>query len=85
MVEYGYKLEKINTKLVSYLECLEAGRSTTKVVERRRKPLSMLLKNIVRKGLNSNSWKRKQRALRTTFGCQLCRIPLCKETTRRLI
>ena len=54
MVKYGYKLEKINTKLISCLECLEVGRSTTKVVERRRKPLSKLLKNIVKKGLNSN-------------------------------
>jgi hypothetical protein len=78
-VTHGYKPEKINTKPISCSECLEVGRSTTKVVERRREPLSKLSKNIVRKGLNSNGWKRKQRAPRTTFGCQLCQIPLCKE------
>jgi len=78
-VEYRYKLDKINTKLISYSECLEAGRSSTKVVEGRRKPLSELLRNTVRKDPNNRGWKRKQRALRIMFGCRLCQIPLCKE------
>jgi hypothetical protein len=49
VVEHGYKLEKINTKHIACLACLEAGRKALKKVISRRKPLAELLKNTVRK------------------------------------
>ena len=69
VVEHGYKLEKINTKHIACLACLEVGRKALKKVILRRKPLIELLKNIVRKLNNKGNWKRPERALRTYFGC----------------
>ena len=52
-VEHGYKLKKINIQLTSCLEYLEVSKSSIKVIEGRRKPLSELLRNAVRKDPNN--------------------------------
>ena len=78
-MEHGYKPEKINTKHIACLACLEAERKALKEVISRRKPLAELLKNTVRKSKNKGNWERPQRTPRTRFGCRLCRILLCKE------
>ena len=45
---------------------------------------SYLSPNTVRKPLDSKDWKRPRRALRTLFGCRICKIPFCNKSERWL-
>ena len=56
MVEYRYKLERINNKDVACSACVEVGRKTLIKRILCRKPLVELLKNTVRKALNRDNW-----------------------------
>jgi len=45
----------------------------------RRKPLSELSTNTVKKCRDSKDWKRPQQTPRTRYGCSVCQIPFCRE------
>lgn len=77
-----HKLVKLWNKQHSCSACIEARRKTTDRPHRgRRKALSELSENTVKKPRGSKDWKRPARAPRTLWGCSICRIPFCTKAT----
>ena len=56
MVEYGYKLERINNKAVTYLACFKVGRKNSTKILLKRKPLAKLLINTTKKSEVDKNW-----------------------------
>ena len=79
VIYYGYKAVRINTKQMTCSACLKAGRKSQIKKLSSRKPLCKLSVNTTKRSRDSKEFKRPQRSPRTTYGCRLCRIPLCKD------
>ena len=79
VIYYGYKAVKINRKQKTCSACLAVGRKSCIKKLLNRKPLCELSVNTTKRPRDSKDFKRPQRAPRTTYGCKLCRIPLCKD------
>lgn len=79
VVVHGYKAVKINEKQKACAACFAVGRKSRIKKLSRRKPLCELSVNTTKQSRESQDFKRPQRAPRTTYGCRLCRIPLCKD------
>jgi len=58
--------------------CIEAGRKTQVEHKGRRKALSRISPNTTRKPRDSEEWQRRKKPPRTQFGCNICRIPFCR-------
>ena len=79
VIHHGYKAVRINTKQMTCSTCLEAGRKNQIKKLLSRKPLCKLSVNTTKRSRDSKEFKRPQRSPRITYGCRLCRIPLCKD------
>jgi hypothetical protein len=79
VVYYGYKSVRINKTQKTYSACLTAGRKSCIKKLSNRKPLCKLSVNTIKRSRDSKDFKRPQKSPRTTYGCRLCRIPLCKK------
>ena len=79
VVYYGYKAVRINEKQKTCSACFAAGRKSRVKKLSNRKPLCELSVNTTKRSRNRKDFKRPQKSPRTTYGCKLCRIPLCKD------
>jgi hypothetical protein len=79
VIYHGYKAVKINQKQKACSACLATGRKSRIKKLSNRKPLCELSANTTKRSHDSKDFKRPQRAPRTTYGCRLCRMPLCKD------
>ena len=70
-----HKLKKILEKATFYSAYIEAGKKSQVCHIKARKSLADLLPNITRKARDSKEWGRRERALKTLFGCSICKIP----------
>ena len=76
---HHHKLQKLWGKAVNCSACTEAGRKARRKYISRRKALSELSTNTVKKPRDRKDWKRPQRAPRTKYGCSVCKIPFCRQ------
>jgi len=74
-----HELIKLFNKPINCSACIEAGRHTQVQCMGRRKALSKLSPNTTMKPRDSKEWERRKRALRTHFGCSICKIPFCRK------
>ena len=73
-----HKLVKLWNKQQNCSACIEAGSRTQLAHKGRRKALSKLSSNTVRKPRDSKEWKRPKRSPRTQYGCSIYKIPFCR-------